>query len=47
MSGLIGFVIGCIVMGVVANRRPEWFAKVVRVANAVDDKVNASLPKVG
>ena len=36
----IGFAAGATVVGIIANRKPEWFAKVVKIANAVDDKVN-------
>lgn len=36
------FIAGGIVIGVVANRRPLWFAHVVQAANAVDAKVNTS-----
>lgn len=39
----IGLVLGMVIMGFVANRRPNWFANVVKAANAVDDKVNASV----
>lgn len=38
---VVSFVAGGVVVGVVANRKPEWFANVVKVVNAVDAKVNA------
>jgi hypothetical protein len=34
----LGIALGAIGIGFLANRKPEWFAKVVKVANAVDDK---------
>jgi hypothetical protein len=40
-----GFIVGGVVIGVVANRRPLWFAHVVTAANAVDDKINAQFKK--
>lgn len=43
---LIGLAVGAVVIGVIANRRPEWFARVVRAANAVDDKVNSTIEQV-
>ncbi len=45
MMFTIGFIVGAVVIGFIANRRPEWFAKVVFVANTVDDKVNAAVTK--
>lgn len=36
----LGFAAGAIVIGIVANRRPNWFASVVKAANIVDAKVN-------
>lgn len=41
----LGFAAGAVAIGFLANRKPEWFAKVVKVANAVDDKVNAAVKK--
>lgn len=43
MEFLIGLAIGAIVVGWTAHKRPEWFARVVSAANAVDDKVNATV----
>lgn len=43
MFYFLAFVAGCVVMGLVANRKPEWFARVVKAANAVDDQVNKNL----
>jgi protease II len=39
---LIGLAVGGVIVGVVANRRPLWFAHVVTAANAVDAKVNST-----
>jgi hypothetical protein len=36
----LGFVAGAVVVGLLAHRKPEWFAKVVSAVNAVDDKIN-------
>jgi hypothetical protein len=41
-----GLIVGAVLMGILANRRPQWFAKVVKAANAVDDKVNAGLAQL-
>lgn len=40
---LFGFAIGAVAVGWTAHKRPEWFARVVSAANAVDDKVNATV----
>lgn len=40
-----GFIIGAVIIGILANRRPQWFAKVVSAANAVDAKVNQAVDK--
>lgn len=42
---VIGFVVGSIAVGVLAHRKPAWFAQVVAVANAVDDKVKTTVQK--
>ena len=39
----VGVAVGAVAVGFVANRKPEWFAKVVSVANAVDAKANAAV----
>lgn len=46
MGFVLGAAVGAIVIGVIANRRPNWFANVVKAANAVDDKVNTAAAKV-
>jgi len=46
LEGLIGFAIGAIVIGVIANRRPQWFASIVTMANKIDDKVNAGVTSI-
>lgn len=43
ISALVGAVVGGLVVGVIANRRPQWFAKGVAVVNQFDDKVNAKV----
>lgn len=43
MMFLAGFAVGALTIGIIANRRPQWFAKVVKIANAVDDKINAQI----
>lgn len=37
---VVGLVVGGAGMGILANRRPQWFAHVVTLANAVDTQVN-------
>lgn len=37
---ITGFVVGAITIGVIANRRPGWFASLVTMANAFDNQVN-------
>jgi hypothetical protein len=37
---LAGVAVGAIVIGVLANRRPQWFAKVVAASNVVANQVN-------
>ena len=43
---LAGLALGAVVVGFVANRKPEWFASLVRLANLVDTKVNAVVKPV-
>ena len=45
MNFLWGMIAGGVLIGVVANRRPQWFARVVAAANAVDDAVNAAVKR--
>lgn len=40
-----GIIIGVVIIGILANRRPQWFAKVVSAANAVDAKINQAVSK--
>jgi hypothetical protein len=42
LSFLFGVLVGGGAVGLIANRRPQWFAKGVALVNAVDDKVNAA-----
>lgn len=46
LLGVLLFGLGFLACGVLANRKPEWFAKVVKAANAVDDKVNDAAAQV-
>lgn len=46
LSFIFGFAVGAVIIGVVANRRPQWFAKIVRGANAVDDSVNIAADRL-
>lgn len=41
LAGLVGFGI----CGVIANRRPQWFATIVKAANAVDSAANTAVAK--
>jgi hypothetical protein len=43
---LLCVALGGVAVGVLANRRPEWFAKVVKVANVVDSAVNDGAAKI-
>lgn len=43
---VICFFAGAIVIGVIANRRPQWFAHVVTMANSIDDKVNTTVTPI-
>jgi hypothetical protein len=38
---LAGMFLGAVVMGWVAHKRPQWFARVVAETNSFNDKVNA------
>lgn len=40
---VVGFVLGCVVTGVVAHRFPSLFNKAVAAANTVDAKANAAV----
>ena len=40
------FLAGAIVIGVIANRRPQWFAHVVTMANSIDNKVNTTVAPI-
>jgi len=40
MEFLLGCIVGGVIIGVLAHRKPEWFARVVAEVNIVDDKVN-------
>lgn len=42
----LGFVAGAVVIGFIANRRPQWFAGIVRLTNIVDDAVNTQIGKL-
>lgn len=42
---ILGFLAGAIVIGVIANRRPQWFAKVVKAANVADARINDIVSK--
>ena len=46
MELAIGFAVGFVVCGFIANRRPQWFAKVVAAANTVDDVANQQAKKL-
>lgn len=46
LTYVAAFLAGGVAVGFLANRRPEWFAKVVKVANQVDAKVNAGAAKI-
>ena len=35
---LVGFVAGGVVVGLLANRKPQWFASVVSTINAADNQ---------
>ena len=41
----LGTLLGAIVIGFIANKQPQWFAKVVSAADAVDTKVNQTISK--
>lgn len=41
----LGAIVGAIIVGLIAHRKPEWFATIVKAANAVDDKVNSAIEK--
>ena len=44
LAGLvIGICVGAALMGEVAHRKPEWFAKVVKVANTAVDAAKAKI----
>jgi len=45
MNFLWGMIAGGVLIGVVANRRPQWFNRMVTAANAVDDAVNSAVKK--
>lgn len=40
------FVAGFALCGILANRRPDLFAKVVKVANAADVQINDQINKL-
>lgn len=40
---IIGFIAGAFVVGFIANRRPQWFASAVALANAASDKVTTAV----
>jgi hypothetical protein len=42
---IVGLLGGGLTVGVVANRKPEWFSKAVVAANKVDDLINAAVAK--
>lgn len=46
MLFLWGLIAGAVAMGFVANRRPSWFANVVKAANLVDAQANAAIKSV-
>jgi len=42
----IGAAVGAFVIGFIANRRPQWFAKAVSLTNYADDLANAKIQAV-
>jgi protease II len=46
LTGFIGgLVVGGLLVGIVANRRPTWFSSAVSAVNAVDAKANEAIAK--